>query len=97
MKLLCFQAKRFRWKTHSKTLPDVLDQDIDQEVAETVNKTLPIAPKMNLARSEIRFKMSEEKSQEMKIALENNVTGYWLFIDILTESLVRFVPCEADK
>jgi len=36
MKLLCFQAKRFRWKTHSKTLPEVADQDIDQEVAETV-------------------------------------------------------------
>ena len=36
MKLLCFQAKRFRWKTHSKTLPDVADQDIDQEVFETV-------------------------------------------------------------
>ena len=36
MKLLCFQAKRFRWKTHSKTLPDVADQEIDQEVFETV-------------------------------------------------------------
>lgn len=36
MKLLCFQAKRFRWKTHSKTLPDVPDRDIDDEVAETV-------------------------------------------------------------
>ena len=36
MKLLCFQAKRFRWKTHSKTLPDVADQDIDQEVSDTV-------------------------------------------------------------
>jgi transcriptional regulator of aromatic amino acid metabolism len=36
MKLLCFQAKRFRWKTHSKTLPDVHDRDIDQEVAETI-------------------------------------------------------------
>lgn len=36
MKLLCFQAKRFRWKTHSKTLPDVIDRDIDEEVAETV-------------------------------------------------------------
>lgn len=36
MKLLCFQAKRFRWKTHSKTLADVADQDIDQEVSETV-------------------------------------------------------------
>ena len=36
MKLLCFQAKRFRWKTHSKTLADVPDQEIDSEVAETV-------------------------------------------------------------
>ena len=36
MKLLCFQAKRFRWKTHSKTLPEVADQDIDQEVCQTV-------------------------------------------------------------
>lgn len=33
MKLLCFQAKRFRWKTHSKTLPDVPDQDVEEEVS----------------------------------------------------------------
>ena len=36
MKLLCFQAKRFRWKTHSKTLPDVPDREVDQEVTETL-------------------------------------------------------------
>jgi transcriptional regulator of aromatic amino acid metabolism len=36
MKLLCFQAKRFRWKTHSKTLPEVRDREVDQEVAETL-------------------------------------------------------------
>ncbi len=36
MKLLCFQAKRFHWKTHSKTLAEVADQDIDQEVCQTV-------------------------------------------------------------
>lgn len=36
MKLLCFQAKRFRWKTHSKTLPEVADQDVDEEVKEVV-------------------------------------------------------------
>jgi hypothetical protein len=36
MKLLCFQAKRFRWKTHAKTLPDVPDQDVEEEVAETL-------------------------------------------------------------
>jgi hypothetical protein len=32
MKVLCFQAKRFRWKTHSKTLPDVPDLDVDETV-----------------------------------------------------------------
>ncbi len=32
MKLLCFQARHFRWKTHSKTLPDVADQEIDETV-----------------------------------------------------------------
>ena len=36
MKLLCFQAKRFRWKTHSKTLPDVPDQEIEKEITEAV-------------------------------------------------------------
>jgi hypothetical protein len=36
MKLLCFQAKRFHWKTHSKTLPDVPDQNADDEVTDTV-------------------------------------------------------------
>jgi threonyl-tRNA synthetase editing subunit len=36
MKLLCFQAKRFHWKTYSKTLPHVPDQTADEEVAETV-------------------------------------------------------------
>ena len=36
MKLLCFQAKRFRWKTHSKTLPDVPNQEVDQEITETL-------------------------------------------------------------
>jgi hypothetical protein len=36
MKLLCFQAKRFRWKTHSKTLPDVADQEVDETVEAAV-------------------------------------------------------------
>lgn len=36
MKLLCFQAKRFRWKTHSRTLPEMPDQDVEEEVAEAV-------------------------------------------------------------
>jgi hypothetical protein len=32
MRLLCFQARRFHWKTHSKTLPGVPDQSVDQTV-----------------------------------------------------------------
>jgi hypothetical protein len=36
MKLLCFQAKRFSWKTYSKTLPDVPDQDVAEEITKTV-------------------------------------------------------------
>jgi hypothetical protein len=36
MRLLCFQAKRFRWKTHSKTLAAAPDHEIEQEVVETV-------------------------------------------------------------
>jgi hypothetical protein len=36
MKLLCFQAKRFHWKTHTKTVPDAPDVEADEEVAETV-------------------------------------------------------------
>ena len=36
MKLLCFQAKRFRWKTHSKTLPEVADLNVEDEVADTI-------------------------------------------------------------
>jgi Archaea-specific editing domain of threonyl-tRNA synthetase len=36
MKLLCFQAKRFRWKTHSKTLAHVADQTVDEEVTDAI-------------------------------------------------------------
>lgn len=36
MRLLCFQAKRFRWKTHSKTLADVPDYDVDEQIEDSV-------------------------------------------------------------
>jgi len=36
VKLLCFQAKRFRWKSFSKTLPEAEDLDVDQSVEEAV-------------------------------------------------------------
>ncbi|HSE84867.1 MAG TPA: threonyl-tRNA synthetase editing domain-containing protein [Candidatus Binatia bacterium] len=36
MKLLCFQAKRFHWKTHTKSLAEVADRDAEEEVVDTV-------------------------------------------------------------
>jgi len=36
MKMLTFQARRFRWKSFSKTLPEVEDQDVDKEVTDAV-------------------------------------------------------------
>ena len=36
MRLLCFQAKHFRWKAHSKTLPEVPDPQAEEEIADSV-------------------------------------------------------------
>lgn len=36
MKLLCFQAKQFRWKTHAKTIRDMPDQDAKEVVTDAV-------------------------------------------------------------
>jgi len=36
MKLLCFQAKHFRWQTHAKTLPQVADQDVEEQIEDVV-------------------------------------------------------------
>ena len=36
MKLLCFQAKNFRWKTYSKTLQEVPDQQVEEQIANTI-------------------------------------------------------------
>jgi len=36
MKLLTFQAKRFRWRPYSKTLPDAPEQHDQKELTETV-------------------------------------------------------------
>jgi threonyl-tRNA synthetase editing subunit len=36
MKLLTFQAKRFRWKSFSKTLPEAQDLEVDEAVEECV-------------------------------------------------------------
>jgi hypothetical protein len=44
MKLLCFQAKRFRWKSHSKTLQDAPDQEVDEEVIDGLVVFLQVEP-----------------------------------------------------
>lgn len=36
MRLLCFQAKHFYWKTHTKILAEVPDQQVAQEIVNTV-------------------------------------------------------------
>jgi len=36
MRLLCFQAKRFHWKTHSKTLPEIPDLEAEEEITDGV-------------------------------------------------------------
>ncbi|MEM7305520.1 MAG: threonyl-tRNA synthetase editing domain-containing protein [Planctomycetota bacterium] len=36
MKLLTFQAKRFRWQSYSKTLEDAQEERVEDEVAEAV-------------------------------------------------------------
>lgn len=36
MKLLTFQASRFAWKSHSKTLEEASDDEVDEEVADAV-------------------------------------------------------------
>jgi len=36
MKLLTFQAKRFRWKSFSKTIPEAADVDVDETVEQAV-------------------------------------------------------------
>jgi len=36
MKLLCFQAERFAWKSHTKTLEDADDEPVEGEVPDAV-------------------------------------------------------------
>jgi Archaea-specific editing domain of threonyl-tRNA synthetase len=36
MKLLCFQAKHFHWKSYCKTLAQAADQDVEEHVADLV-------------------------------------------------------------
>lgn len=36
MKLLTFQARRFAWRSHSKTLDQAADEEVDEEVRDAV-------------------------------------------------------------
>jgi len=44
MKLLCFQAKRFRWKSYSKSLPDAPDQEVEEEITDGLVVFLQVEP-----------------------------------------------------
>jgi hypothetical protein len=44
MKLLCFQAKRFRWKSYSKSIPDAPDQEVEEEIPESLVVFLQVEP-----------------------------------------------------
>jgi hypothetical protein len=44
MKLLCFQAKRFRWKSYSKSIPDAPDQEVEEEITEGLVVFLQVEP-----------------------------------------------------
>jgi hypothetical protein len=62
MKLLCFQAKRFRWKTHTKTLADAVDRDVEDEVAETV---------VAFVHAEARDELEERKNSILRQTLKH--------------------------
>ena len=36
MKILTFQARRFRWKSHSRTLDDASEEEVEEEVSDAV-------------------------------------------------------------
>lgn len=36
MKLLCFQAKRFHWKTHTESLAEVADREAEEQVVDAI-------------------------------------------------------------
>jgi hypothetical protein len=71
MKLLCFHARRFRWKTHSKTLPQAPDlevaalhlaQGLFQEIAERLKQT-------ELLRLSYRFRPVNREPRALAVSL----------------------------
>ncbi|MCA8955691.1 MAG: hypothetical protein KDC87_06445 [Planctomycetes bacterium] len=54
MRLLCFLAKRFRWKSHSKTLADAVDADVEQQLRDCVVAFVHAEPKDELEGAQAR-------------------------------------------
>ena len=83
MKLLCFQAKRFHWMTHSKTLAEVPDQEVDQEVTETIVVFLH-AEELDAAierqSSVLRQSLKHIKWLANKRGLKNIVLHYFAYL-----------------
>jgi hypothetical protein len=74
MKLLTFQAKRFRWKSFSKTLSEAEDLEVDQTVEECVVVFLHAEEQDALARASVfRKALKHVKWLANKRALRNVV------------------------
>jgi hypothetical protein len=74
MKLLTFQAKRFRWKNFAKTLPEAEELEVDQTVEECVVVFLHAEEKDSLARASVFKKtLKHVKWLANKRKLENVV------------------------
>jgi hypothetical protein len=53
MKLLCFQAKSFRWKSYRKSLPDAPDEEVEEQVTEGLVVFLQVEPNDNVQSDRI--------------------------------------------
>lgn len=74
MKLLTFQAKRFRWKSFSKTIPEAADVDVDETVEQAVVVFLHAEERDAAGRASVfRHTLKHVKWLANKRGLENVV------------------------
>ena len=69
MKLLTFQAKRFRWKSFSKTLPEAQDLEVDREYSFDANAAAGSPAEQELIRRELRREMEAAILRRIEYAL----------------------------
>jgi hypothetical protein len=62
MKLLSFQAKRFAWRSHAKTLPTASDERVDEDVPDAV---------VMFVHAEVKDAEPEERARVFRHALKH--------------------------